>query len=108
MAYPGKTTLSASVMIFMVTTKNSGLEEQMAVVAVNLGKGHKDIFIGQQLVFTCCRPSCQWKNVRKGHERPHGGCGIMYVCSGGGEQGRHLPRGFHKLAGAPAWPLLMD
>lgn len=108
MAYAEKTTLSANVMIFMAATKNSGLEAKMAAVAVNLGKGHKDIFIGQQLVLICGRLSHLWKNVRKGHERPHGGCGITYVCGGGGEQGSLLPRGSHKLAGAPAWPLLMD
>lgn len=106
MAYPRGTTLSASV-IFMVATNNFGLEEQMAVVALNLGEGHKDILIGQQLVLTCGRPSRLWKNVHTGHERPRGGCGITYVCCGGGEPGRRLPRGSHQLAGAPAWLLLM-
>lgn len=63
----GKTTLSASVMIFIVTTKNAGLGEPMVVVAANRGERHKDSLIGQQLVLTWGRPSLLWRNVHKGH-----------------------------------------
>lgn len=73
-ANPGRTTLSASV-IFMVATRNSGLEEQMAVVTSNLGGGHEAILLGQQLVLTCDRPSHLWKKVRKGQDRSHRECG---------------------------------